>query len=101
MATKTALSEARNSQTRHTAAGSSSAVHAFTPTRAVMVTAWVVAVLLMLLAIAQVAQKQVSKGAVLSPPPQSVQNAPKIYSSNDGSRVADLDPSLTQANYKR
>ncbi len=64
-----------------------------TPGRAVISVACGVAVLLMVMAIAHVARGQVNKGSHQEEAPL-IRPAAKVYSSNGGSRVADLDASL-------
>ncbi|WP_423456801.1 hypothetical protein [Ottowia sp. VDI28] len=60
--------------------------------RAAIALAWAAAVLLMLMAIAHVAQGQVDKGSSLQDPPQRTPSASRFYSSNDGVHTADLRP---------
>ncbi|MGB3071612.1 MAG: hypothetical protein WBC18_23900 [Ottowia sp.] len=65
--------------------------------RAAIALAWAAAVLLMLMAIAHVAQGQVDKGSSLQDPPQRTPSASRFYSSNDGVHLADIKPSAPTA----
>jgi len=87
MPTNTAHSDVQDTRPRALKARK----QAITPGRAVIVLAWALAVLLLLMAIAHVAQEQVDKGSSLQSPPQGMPAASRFYSSNDGPHVGDLD----------
>lgn len=97
MPTNTAHSEHGNSTPRTIEARPAVSKHILTPARAVILTAWALAVLLMLMAIAHVAREQVSRGSVMHQAPKS---ALKVYASNGGTRLAELEPTLTVTTYK-
>lgn len=88
MATNTAPSDVQDTSL-HTPQARKQTI---TPGHAMVALAWALAVLLLLMAIAHVAQEQVDKGPSLQNAPQDAPSASRFYSSNDGAHTADLKP---------